>query len=57
MIIKNLLIIQSKQNFFSKLKIDYPNDKIIERTKEIIKRFNIRRGENLTPIYLKNDVF
>ena len=36
-----------KDDFFSKLKNDYPSDKEIERTKEIIKRFNIENGEEL----------
>ena len=37
------------------MKNDYPSDEEIERTKEIIKRFNIKNGE-LTQIYLKSDV-
>ena len=39
---------------FSKLKIDYPDDEKIERTKEIIKKFNIKNGEELTQLYLKS---
>ena len=45
-----------KEGFFSKLKIDYPSDKEIERTKEFITRFNIKNGEELSQIYLKSDV-
>ena len=45
-----------KEDFFSKFKNDYPSDEEIERTKEIIKRFNIKGGEELTQIYLKGDV-
>ena len=45
-----------KEDFFSKLKIDYPSDEEIERAKENIKRFNIKSGEELTEIYLKSDV-
>ena len=33
-----------------------PDDEEIERTKEIIKRFDIKNGEKFTEIYLKNDV-
>ena len=46
-----------KEDFFSKLKNDYPSDKEIERTKEVFKRFNIKNGEELTEIFLKSDVF
>ena len=45
-----------KEDFFSKLKKDYPADEEIEKTKEFIKRFNIKNGEELTQIYLKSDV-
>ena len=41
---------------FSKLKNGYPDDEEIERTMDNIKRFNITNGEELTQIYLKNDV-
>ena len=44
-----------KENFFSKLKNDYPTDKEIERTKKITKIFDIKKGE-LTELYLKSDV-
>ena len=46
-----------KENFFSKLKNDYPSDKEIERTMDNTKKFNIKNGEELTEIYLKSDVF
>ena len=48
--------ILKKENFFSKLKNDYPDDDEIERTKEIIKLFNIKNGEELTKLYYKTDV-
>ena len=45
-----------KEDFFSKLKNDYPDDDEIERTKEIIKLFNIKDGEELTKLYCQSDV-
>ena len=45
-----------KKDFFSKLKNKCPDDDEIERTREIIKRFNIKNGEELTEIYFKSDV-
>ena len=45
-----------KEDFFSKLKIDYPNDNGIEATKEIFKFFNRKSGEEFTELYLKNDI-
>ena len=45
-----------KEDFFSKLKNDYPDDDEIEGTKEIIKLFNIKDGEELTKLYCKSDV-
>ena len=45
-----------KKAFFSKLKNKCPDDEEIERTKEIIKTFDITNGEELTEIYLKSDV-
>ena len=45
-----------KEDFFSKLKNKCPDDEEIERTKEIIKIFDIKKGEELTEIYLKSDV-
>ena len=46
----------NKEDFFSKLKNKCPDDEEIERTMNIIKRFNIKNGEELTEIYLKSDV-
>ena len=45
-----------REDFISKLKNDYPDDEEIERTKEIIKLFNIKDGEELTRLYCKSDV-
>ena len=45
-----------KEDFFNKLKNGYPDDDEIERTKEIIKLFNIKDGEELTKLYCKTDV-
>ena len=45
-----------KEHFFSKLKNGYPDDEEIQRTKDIIKRLNIKNGKELTEIYLKSDV-
>ena len=45
-----------KEDFFNKLKNGYPDDDQIERTKEIIKLFNIKDGEDLTKLYCKSDV-
>ena len=45
-----------RENFFSKLKNDFPDDEKLERTKEIIKLFNIKDGEKLTKLYCKSDV-
>ena len=45
-----------KEDFFSKLKNDYPDNKEIEKTKEIIKLFNIKDGGELTKLYCKSDV-
>ena len=44
------------KDFFSKLKNKCPDDKEIDRTREIIKKFNIKKGEELTQLYLKSDV-
>ena len=38
------------------MKNNCPDDEEIERTKGIIKIFDIKNGEELTQIYLKNDV-
>ena len=45
-----------KEHFFSKLKNKCPDDEEIQRTMDIIGRFNIKNGEELTEIYLKSDV-
>ena len=45
-----------KEHFFSKLKNKCPDDEEIERTREIIKKFNIKDGKELTELYLKSDV-
>ena len=45
-----------KEDFFSKLKNDYRSDEEKERTKEKIKLFKIKNGEELTYLYLKSDV-
>ena len=44
-----------REDFFSKLK-KIPDDEEIERTMDIIERFNIKNREELTEIYLKSDV-
>ena len=44
------------KHFFSKLKNKCPDDKEIDRTREIIKKVNIKNGEELTQLYLKSDV-
>ena len=46
-----------KEDFFSRLKNDYPDDEEIERTRELIKPFNIKDGEELTKLYCKSHVF
>ena len=45
-----------KEDFFSKLKNKCPDDDEIERTKEIIKLFDFKNGEELTKLYCKSDV-
>ena len=45
-----------KEDFFSNLKNKGPDVDEIERTKENINKINIKNGEELTEIYLKNDV-
>ena len=44
-----------KEDFFSKLKNNYPDDEEIQRTKEIIEIFNIKNGKELIELYLKSD--
>ena len=53
---KKPVIDLKKEDFFSKLKNGYPDDDEIERTREIIKLFNIKDGEELTKLYCKSDV-
>ena len=38
------------------MKNGYPNDEEIQRTMDVIEKFNIKNGEELTEIYLKSDV-
>ena len=45
-----------KEDFFSKLKNECPDDDKIERTRESIKIFNNKNWEELTNFYCKNDV-
>ena len=45
-----------KEDFFSKLKNNYPVDEEIARTKEIFELFDIKNGEELTRLYFKSDV-
>ena len=45
-----------EEEFFSNLKNGYFGDKEIQRTKQVIKLFNIKNGEELTEIILKSDV-
>ena len=45
-----------KEDFFSKLKNECPDDEEIDRTKEISKVFEIKNGEELTKLYCKSDV-
>ena len=45
-----------KEDFFSKLKIKCPENEEIERTMDIIKKFNVKNGEEPTEIFLKSDV-
>ena len=46
-----------KEDFLRKLKNKCPDIDEIERTKEIIKLFDIKNGEELTKLYCKSDVF
>ena len=45
-----------KDDFFSRLKNKCPDDEEIQRTMDIIRKFNIKNGEELTQVYLKSDV-
>ena len=53
---KKLVDNLENKDFFSKLKNKCPDDKEIDRTREIIKIFNIKNGKELTELYLKSDV-
>ena len=44
------------KDFFSKLKNKCPDDKEIDRTREIIKKFNVKDGKELTELYCQSDV-
>ena len=44
-----------KQYFFSRLKNKCPDDNEIERTKQIVKIFKIKKGE-LASLYMKTDI-
>ena len=44
------------KDFFSKLKNKCPDDKEIDRTREFVKKFNIKDGKELTELYCKSDV-
>ena len=46
----------SPENFLSTLKQTSPPDEEINRTQEIIKKFNVKNGQELTELYLKMDV-
>ena len=45
-----------KVDYFSRLKIGYPENSEIERTDNIIEYFNIKTGKEVTEFYLKTDV-
>ena len=45
-----------KEHFWSTLNQNFANEKDINRTNEIIKKFNIKNGKELTLLYLKTDV-
>ena len=45
-----------KEDFFSKLKNDYHDNDETERTKEIIKLFDVKNGKELIKLYCKSDV-
>ena len=52
---KPVIILENK-NFFSKLKNKCPHDKEIDGTREIIKKFDIKNGRELTELYCRSDV-
>ena len=53
---KLLLNQYSSKNYWSTLTQSFPSDKDIERTKEIIIKFGIQDGQELTMLYLYLDV-
>ena len=46
----------TKEDYWSTLNQSYPNEGDIERTNEIIEKFNLKTGTDLTMLYLKMDV-
>ena len=46
-----------KENFFSKIKNEYRDDEELERTKQIIKLFNLKNGKELTEIYIQKVMY
>ena len=46
----------TKADFWSTLKQEAPPDEEINRTQEIIRKFNLKNGQELTMLYLKRDV-
>ena len=46
----------TKEDFWSTLKQTIPPDEEINPTQEIIKKFNVMNGQELTVLYLKMDV-
>ena len=52
---KKLVDNLKKEDFFSKLKNECPDDEEIERTKEFIKLFYLKNGEELTKLFCKSD--
>ena len=46
----------SKEDYWSTLTQSYPSDDDIKRTQELIEKYKIRNGQELTMLYLKMDV-
>ena len=57
MIIKKSVDKLKKEDFFSRLKNNCPDDAEIQRKMHIIENFDIKKREKLTEIYLKSVVF
>ena len=53
---KKFVVSLENKNFFTKLKNKCPDDKEIDITRKIIKKFNIKDGKELTELYCKSDV-